>query len=273
MLKFKLRGYLTPEDFLGSDTERIQKALDTSHSQDIGRVVLSGSYEVDKTLFVHPMTDLVFERATLSATGAFPLLANKNLDEKKKHFYCFRDEFITLRGKGRIEGEVVLYNAFRVKINGIEFGGGLKLLFTEEVRLYNSNFSGKCGILMGMGANNFIMQNLSSNCDGPAIVMDASHIPYDYVVGKEPDIHDIILQDSSFGASSPAVLLNSTVDARIYNIQIDHISSDGTVLSLGKKDNKVPPECYFNLTAENLTSKQGDKIILNAPTKNCFFNV
>jgi hypothetical protein len=89
----------------------------------------------------------------------------------------------------------------------------------------------------------------------------------------EPDIHDIILQDSSFGASSPAVLLNSTVDARIYNIQIDHISADGTVLSLGKKDNEVPPECYFNLTAENLTSKQGDKIILNAPTKNCFFNV
>ena len=69
------------------------------------------------------------------AKGAFPLLANKNLDEKKKHFYCFRDEFITLRGEGRIEGEVVLYNAFRVKINGIEFGGGLKLLFTEEVRL------------------------------------------------------------------------------------------------------------------------------------------
>lgn len=272
MLNFKLRGYLTPEDFSGSDTERIQKALDTSHSQDIGRVVLSGSYNVDKTLFVHPMTDLVFEDATLFASGDFPLLANKNLDEDEKHFYCFRDEFITLRGLGRIEGEVVLYNAFRVKIDGVEFAGGLKLVFTEEVRLYNSKFSGKRGILMGMGANNFIMKNLSSTCDGPAVVMDTASALSDYVVGKEPDIHDIILQDSSFSVGSPAVILNATADAVIYNLQLDHISSDGTVLSIGKEGAELPSECYFNLTAEHLTSKQGDKIILNNPTKHCFFS-
>ena len=47
MLELKLRGYVTPEDFEGSDGERIQKALDTAKSEDIAKVVLMGSYKSD----------------------------------------------------------------------------------------------------------------------------------------------------------------------------------------------------------------------------------
>ena len=70
MLEMRLRGYVAPEDFEGTDTERIQKALDMSKELDIGRVVLKGSYTVSETLLIHPMTDLVLEDATLTATGS-----------------------------------------------------------------------------------------------------------------------------------------------------------------------------------------------------------
>ena len=43
MLNMRLRGYVTPEDFVGTDTQRIQQALDTSAKYDIGRVVLKGA--------------------------------------------------------------------------------------------------------------------------------------------------------------------------------------------------------------------------------------
>jgi hypothetical protein len=98
MLEMRLRGYVTPEDFEGTDTERIQKALDTSAELDIGRVVLKGDYVVDDKLIIYPMTDLVLENATIKANGDFPILINKNFTETDKHTYTFQDQYITIRG-------------------------------------------------------------------------------------------------------------------------------------------------------------------------------
>ena len=114
MLEMRLRGYVAPEDFEGTDTQRIQKALDTSKELDIGRVVLKGGYTIDETLWIHPTTDLVLENATLTVNGAFPVLANRNLAETDKHTYTFQDQYITIRGNGVIDGDVMLYNAFHV---------------------------------------------------------------------------------------------------------------------------------------------------------------
>ena len=39
MIELKLRGYVTPEDFEGTDAERIQKALDCAEKEDIRKVM------------------------------------------------------------------------------------------------------------------------------------------------------------------------------------------------------------------------------------------
>lgn len=270
MLEMRLRGYVTPEDFEGADAERIQKALDASKELDIGRVVLKGEYTVEKTLLIHPMTDLVLEDATLTATGDFFLLANKNLVETGKHTYVFQDQYITIRGNGKIDGDVMLYNAFHVNINGIEFAKALRFAFTHEVRLYNSKFTGENGVVMTMGCNNFIMQNLTADCNGTAVVMDAT-AEVDYVIGKEPEIHEIILQDSCFHTSAPAIILNGSTDARIYNMQLDHLKSDGVTLQVGTEGVEVPEECYFNLTGEAFDSGADESIVLRNPVKHCYF--
>ena len=270
MLEMRLRGYVAPEDFEGSDTERIQKALDMSAELDIGRVVLKGSYAVDKTLWIHPMTDLVLENATVKATGDFPVLVNKNFVQTDKHLYNFQDQYITIRGNGRFDGDVMLYNTFHVNINGIEFARALRFAFTHEVRLYNSSFTGENGVVMTMGCNNFIMQNLNATCKGTAVVMDAT-VEVDYVIGKEAEIHEIILQDSYFHTTAPAVTMNGDLDARIYNMQLDHLTSDGVTLQVGTEGVEVPEETYFNLTGEAFTSGAEKAIVINNPVKHCYF--
>ena len=270
MLEMRLRGYVAPEDFEGTDTQRIQKALDTSKELDIGRVVLKGGYTIDETLWIHPMTDLVLENATLTVNGAFPVLANRNLAETDKHTYSFQDQYITIRGNGVIDGDVMLYNAFHVNINGVEFAKALRFAFTHEVRLYHSKFTGENGVVMTMGCNNFIMQNLTADCNGTAVVMDAT-VETDYVIGKEPEIHEIILQDSCFHTSAPAVTLNGSADARIYNMQFDHLKSDGVTLQVGTDGAEVPAECYFNLTGELFESGANKSIEIKNPVKHCYF--
>jgi hypothetical protein len=271
MLDFRLRGYVSPEDFSGSDTERIQKAFDTSHELDIGRVVLKGNYVVNETIWIHPMTDLVLENAKLESNGNFPVLANRNLAEKDKHNYSFRDQYITIRGQGCFLGDVVIYNAFHVNVDGVEFAGELYFAFTKEVRLYNSKFTGENGVVLGVGSNNFIMQNLTSECKGSTVITDPTIEKYDYVIGQEPEIHDVILQDSTFNAGESAITLRASADVKIYNMQIDHVSSNGVTLEIGKVGEQVPAECYFNLTGEHFSSKSENSIILNNPVKNCYF--
>jgi hypothetical protein len=266
-----LRGYVTPEDFEGTDTERLQKAFDASHELDVGRVVLKGSYTVEKTILIYGMTDLVLDDAAISATGDFPVLANVNFTEEDKHSWSFQDRFITIRGNGSFEGDVLIYNAFHVNIDGIKFVGALRFAFTSEVRLYNSTFVGESGVVLSMGNNNFIMQNLTADCKNSAIVMDATLDLYDYVIGKEPEIHEIILQDSTFNTSAPAVSLVASSDAKVYNMQIDHLASSGVTLAIGKEGECVPEDCYFNLTGEHFTSGAKDAIVINNPVKHCYF--
>lgn len=270
MLEMRLRGYVAPEDFEGTDTRKIQQALDTSKELDIGRVVLKGSYTVDETLWIHPMTDLVLEDATLTSAGDFPVLANKNLSETDKHTYVFQDQYITIRGNGKIDGDVMLYNAFHVQINGIAFARTLRFAFTHEVRLYNSKFTGENGVVMTMGCNNFIMQNLTADCNGTAVVMDAT-AEVDYVIGKEPEIHEIILQDSCFHTNTPAITVNASTDARIYNMQLDHLKSDGVTLQVGTEGVEAPAECYFNLTGEFFDSGAEESVVIKNPVKHCYF--
>ena len=78
MEELKLRGYVCPEDFEGSDAERIQKAIDTAEAEDIRKVVLRGTYGVDQTLVIPDQTEIVFlADTTLAMKKEEPLFRNR----------------------------------------------------------------------------------------------------------------------------------------------------------------------------------------------------
>ena len=61
------------------------------------------------------------------------------------------------------------------------------------------------------------------------------------------------------------------MEAKVYNMQIDHLETNGVTLEVGKSGKSVPEECYFNLTGEHFKSGAKEAIILNNPVKHCYF--
>ena len=272
MLQWRLRGYVTPEDFEGSDAQRIQKALDAAHELDIGRVVLTGVYTVDRTVRIYGMTDLVLNHAVLAADGDFPVLANQNFFEPaEKKCWSFEDKYITLRGiDSQICGDVLFYNVHHLNIWDLTFGGKVIFAFTRETRLYRCEFTGKQALVLAQGANNFIIQDVKAACTDAAVVMDGALLPGGYAIGKEPEIHSVILQESRFDAPV-AVWLRAGGEGKIYNTQVDHISASHVPLVVGEAGGSLPEEYYFNLTAEALRSDSGEKMQILNPVKHCYF--
>ena len=61
MTDMQLRGYVTPEDFTGTDAEKLQQALNYAAESDIRMVVLSGSYHADTVLTIPANMYVVLE--------------------------------------------------------------------------------------------------------------------------------------------------------------------------------------------------------------------
>ena len=52
MREWKLRGYLTPEDFTGTDGEKLQLALNKAAELDIRKVIVTGIYHAEMPLIM-----------------------------------------------------------------------------------------------------------------------------------------------------------------------------------------------------------------------------
>lgn len=271
MDEMRLRGYVSPEDFTGDDTEKIQKALDVSAEKKIGRVVLTGKHTVSKSLMVWEDTEIVLEDAELRAGGDFPLLVNRGLVEPEKYGWAVEDTAIFLTGKNAaLYGDVCFGNAYRVVAEDVKFFGALRFSYVHEVRLARDSFEGKNAVVLGAGCNNYIMQELTAKCSGEAVVLDTNVSDMEAVRGKESEIHEIILQDSKLDAPT-GIALRAGEKNGIFNVQIDHIESTGDTIRVGDKAAQVSPERYFNFTMIDLASRQGKTIVLDNEVKHAYF--
>lgn len=272
MKEFKLQGYVSPEAFPGTPTEQLQKALDVSHELDIGRVQVTGSWTVDRPLRIHAMTELVLDHADLSVSGQFPLLVSSALDDESRASWSFEDKFIRLTGiDAIIRGELVFYHIHHLVLTGLELHQPAKFFFVREVRVTDCDLRGEIGLLIGRGSNNFIVQNLSGTCGKAAVLVDAAAQVGAYVWGKETEVHELILQDSTFRTETPAILLHATEDSQIFNLQIDHITNDGPILHIGDPAETLPETQYYNLTVVECASGASEQVIRNNPTRHCYF--
>lgn len=273
MREMHLRGYVSPDDFEGTPTQRLQKAMDVSAQEDIARVVITGEWLLDKTVYIHPMTDVVLENAVLRAAGDFPLLGNAVLGDTEKDVWAFENRYVRLTGNGaKLYGDVTFHHAGGVVVEDVEFFGTLYFSFTREVRMARCRFEAKHAVVLAQGCNNFIMQGLTGSCTAEAVVMDAGKLLLErYVIGKDSEIHEIILQDSDFTVPEAAIAMLADETSGIFNIQIDHIKSSAGVLSVGTADKQVPAERFFNLTAVEVQAGSKDAVVLKNPAKHYHF--
>lgn len=263
MDEMKLRGYVTPEDFSGSDTEKLQQALDTAAEKDIGKVIVTGSYTVEKTLLVPEGMHLVFEDAAVTTGGDFPLLQNTALTGKQPA-WSFEEKYFYLSGKNaRLTGDLLFFNADKIVVEDLAIAGRLIFDFARNLRVERVAFLGEGGISLCRGCNNAIIQHITG--ESTLLTLDTAETPRPYAVGKEPDIHEIICRDVTAKTGKAAVTLDASEAETIFNIQIDHIQADAVAVEISGKAGSLPREIYFNIVAEALSSPA----VSHSDTKHC----
>ncbi len=237
MLEWKIRGYVTPEDFEGSDGEKIQKALDYAKKEDICRVVLKGTYRAEQTITVPDHMHFVLDGATLYG----------NLQNEIVRNFSLVSERIYLEGKGgKIVGNLYFCHTDHLILENMEIAGDLRMDFCIYPRAEHLAVSG--ALTLGRGCQGAILQDI--RCRRAAISGEDGG--YD-VIGRDPMIKNILLRDSEI---KEGAVLKAAEDCAFLNVQIDGICSEKTCIVVGEKGVALPKEQYQNMTFADLTAPE-----------------
>lgn len=242
MTEWKMRGYVTPEDFTGTDAEKLQQALDCAVEMDIRKVVIS------KTCYANALI-------TVPANIYLVLEAGLHADLRCREIpnYSFRQDRIYLKGKGgKLVGDLRFYHTSHVILEDLHVRGNVAMEFSTDFRIENCKIFGQ--LTLGRGCGNAILQNLHLG----SVEITAKNCDRD-VPGREPNVRNIALRDSQITGD---IQLTADEDFGLLNIQIDHCSAE--TVSVGKKDALLPAQQYTNLTLDALQTQ----LLLHNPCKN-----
>lgn len=269
MDEMKLRGYVLPEDFTGSDSEKLQQAVDTAIAKDIRKVILKGEYTLEKTVFLGEQIHILFEGAKLTAAGDFPVFVNSNLcADEFYHSYSFQQDMFHINGEGEIKGDLFFYNAYRIVVDGLKIEGDLKFEFSNEIRLEHLDITGKKAIQLLRGTNNVIAQYLKIKAADTAFLFDTAKTESDYVIGKDAEVHENIIKDCEIDAPV-AFAMEATENDRIFNTVIEDHKVTGKGLVISAKRGELAGEQYRDITAQGITGAAA-AIELHSPVKHCY---
>jgi len=248
MREWKLRGYLTPEDFVGTDTEKLQMALDQAAALDIRKVIVRDVYHVEQPLIIPDHMHLVLDGGEIHG----------DLQNAVSENYSFeRDRIYIQANKGRIVGSITLCHTRHVVLEDLEIDGEVQLGFCRDSRIEHTRISG-C-LTLGRGTANVIVQDLQAN----AVRVTARKPELD--CGREPLIRNIALRRSKI---NQGVTLLAAEDCGLLNIQVDQICAAGTAVTIGEPGTQLPAEQYLNLTISELDAPE--PVCAHNPYKHAF---
>lgn len=242
MNEFKLRRYVTPEDFDGSDAERIQKALDVASREDVGRVVLRGTYKADTPITIPGQMHLVFDGGILYG----------DLQNEVINNFSFETDRIYIEGKdGYLFGSVSFCHTRHTIIENLKIEGSVTLNVSRDLRIEHVEITDT--LTLGRGCQNAIIQYIKC---GKALLSGKDE-GYD-IMGRERIIKSIVIRSSEIKDGATLV---AAEDCKFLNVQIDDIHSESVAITLGEKGKSIPKEQYHNLTFTHLDAPE--RIILN----------
>ena len=269
--EIRLRGDVRPEDFTGSDTERIEQALALCARYSVGRVKLTGSYTVTRSLVLPQDIDFVLDHAVLTGPADAPVLVNQAYADSARNSWALQDDFVRVTAlDGEIRGDVLLHNVSHLVLDGLRVFGTVRLEYVWEARLTDLTLTAPVGLVIGRSCNNFIVQRLETKGE-IGVLLDSGASVGEAVIAKEPEIHEIILQDSRFDATAAGVQLVSDGKVQLFNLQMDHLSSTLDTIVVGRAGESVPEKLYFNLTGVELSSDRGETVRLNNGVKSAYW--
>jgi len=247
MIELKIRGYVTPEDFTGTDAEKLQQALNVAAEQDIRKVIVTGTYHADKPLTIPANMHLLLENAELHA----------DITSVKNENYAMEQDRIFIQGiSSKIVGDLEFFHTRHTILEDLEVEGNITMEFARDLRIENVTATGK--LTLGRGCAHAITQHLTL---GSALITSAGN--WGYATGRNPQTRNILLRSSKV---SGGVQIVSASDYGMLNIQVDQISADTTAVTVGVPGEALPKERYTNFSLMDLDAPEA--VVLNNPCHN-----
>ena len=242
MEEILLRGYVTPEDFEGSDTQRLQKALQMAMEWDLRKVVLEGEYVAEQPIELPaPLHLEILPGAKLTAQLHTPIEKN----------YSFAKQWLCLNGGGILEGDLQLFNCAHVTLENLTVTGKVSLEFCRWIRMEDVETS---LLQLGKGCSEGIFQSLNGQ-----VLLDTRSGCGTAVMGVDPKVRSLILRKLECAANVPALTLYAQKGIGFCNILAEDITAPETAAYVGDPLQPNDPRDYFNLSLKRL----------HAPTRLC----
>ncbi len=194
----KLRGYTSPSEMKGTETEKMQKSIDGVIKHDERKVVVKESIAVEETIRLCGPLEIVFEDGvTVRMNGEKPLFTN---DPAEENAPGEEDERIYLKGDGKavLKGDLEFYHANHVVLEDLVIEGRVGFEYCRNVRMERVTVRSEGdGIVLRRGCSGFILQYLTVEAGKEAVKCgeDLSRGPE--IPGQGRGISSVILHDSA----------------------------------------------------------------------------
>ena len=235
MEEILLRGFVTPEDFTGSDTQRLRQALAAAMELDLRKVVLRGQYVADEPLVLPaPLHLELLPGAKLTAQLETPPETN----------YSFARQWLCLDGGGTLDGDLALFNCAHVTLQNLKITGKVRLEFCRWMRLEDIEVP---LLELGKGCSEGIFQRITAQ-----VRLDTIGGSGVTVMGIDPGVRSLIFRQLECKTNAPALTLEAENGAGFCNILADGVTAPDTAVYVGHPLRRNFREDYFNLAFTNL---------------------
>ena len=237
MREWKLRGYVSPNDFSGSDAQRLQSALNEAAALDVGRVIVEDDLVCGEAVSLPGGMHLVL-RANLAANLVCRGEANFSL--------ACKTVFIEAEG-GSLKGSFTCFNGEKIVLKGLAVEGDVSFSYSRKIRMEDCSVSGR--LTVARGTADSIFQNLTV---GEALVTGAAE--EGPIIGREDVVKNVFLRNVTVTRGS--VVLQAADDAGLAYLLVDGITAPQTAVIVGDPAHPLPAERYEGLSLCDLVSPE-----------------
>ena len=249
--------YISPLDFAGSDSQKIQAAVLEAVKTDIRVVVIPQKetpWVLDETVLLPGDVTVIVDGATVESAGiAFQNTnaddpATKALGGEQYEIYIVGCNGATL--KGAEKPQIYLSNVKGYRIAGLTFqnGGGLKLHYARYGKVQQLRFAGSTyGVSLSEGCNNNIIEDIEAETKQEAVTFRGEDTP---MFGRGKEMAETIV--CRVRATAVAAVSIYPGPCETYNLMLRDITAAGDGVVLGCKEDS---QSIIDITLRNICAK------------------
>lgn len=247
--------YISPLDFAGSDSCRMQAAVNEAVKTDIRVVVIPRKdtpWVLDKTVLLPGDVTVIVNGATVESAGV--AFQNTNADDpttkalggEQYEIYIIGTKGAVLKGTEN-KPQIYLSNVKGYRIAGLTFqgGAGLKLNYARYGKVQKLRFAGSAyGVSLSEGCNNNIIEDIDADTKGEAVTFRGKDTP---MFGRGKEMAETIVCRVR-ATASPAVSIYPG-PCETYNLMLRDITAAGDGVLLGCKEDT---QSIIDITLRNI---------------------